>query len=335
MLRIAVIGYGYWGPNIVRNFSKIPDVCISWVCDLNPKTLIEVPKIYPTIKTTNSPADVLNDPEVNAIVIVTPPSTHFSLAKMALEAGKHVLVEKPITTTVRDAEILITIANKKKLTLMVDHTYLYTPAVKLMKQIIDSKELGSIYSIDCVRNNLGLLQRDANVIADLAVHDFSILDYILGITPEDVSATGITQKELKQETIAHIVATYKNELFVHMHVSWLSPIKIRRMILVGTKKMLIYDDIEPSEKIKIYDKGVSFIKDPKRAYQLQVGYRNGNVTIPHLDMEEGLFNMANEFVTAIANHKKPLTDGAMGLRVVQCLDNATLSLRNGGKTVHI
>jgi predicted dehydrogenase len=335
MIRIAIIGYGYWGPNIVRNFSKIPNVTISWVVDVNPKTLTEIPLIYPTIKTTSTIADVINDGTTDAVVIVTPPSTHFTLAKLALSHGKHVLIEKPMTQTVTEGKKLVALSKKKKLTLMVDHTFIYTPAITLLKSIVQSGSLGELYSIDCVRTNLGILQKDSNVIYDLACHDFSIIDYLTGSIPKTISASGITQKQLGQETFGYINAQYKNNLFVHTFVSWLSPIKIRRMIFVGTKKMLIYDDIEPTEKIKIYDKGVSFAKDPKNAYQLRVGYRSGDVTIPHIDVEEGLSGMAKEFIHAIVTGKKPLTDGTMGLRVVQCLEGATKSMRSNGKTIRI
>ncbi len=335
MLRIAVLGYGYWGPNIVRNFSKVPGVAISWVCDLNPKTLRDIPKLYPTIQTTNDLSAVFSDTSVDAVVIVTPPATHFDLAHRAILSGKHVLVEKPMTRSTTEARKLVALARAKKKILMVDHTFIYTPAIKKLRSIIRSGVLGDIYSIDCVRTNLGLLQKDSNVIYDLAVHDFSIIDYLFSTTPLTISASGITQKQLGQETVSYISAKYPGNLFVHCHVSWLSPVKIRRMIVLGTKKMLIYDDIEVSEKIKIYDKGVLFTKNPKLSYQLQVGYRSGAVTIPHIDIEEGLLAMAKEFVRAIRTKKMPLTDGSMGLRVVQCLELATTSLRAGSKTIRI
>jgi predicted dehydrogenase len=335
MLRIAVIGYGYWGPNIVRNFSKVPGVTISWVCDLNPKTLTEIPKLYPTIQTTNDLSVVFSDTSVDAVVIVTPPATHFALATRAILSGKHVLVEKPMTRSISEARKLVSLAKTKKKILMVDHTFIYTPAIKKLRSIIHSGILGDIYSIDCVRTNLGLLQKDSNVIYDLAVHDFSIIDYLFRVPPIRIHAVGIRQKQLGQETVSYISVTYPNDLFVHCHVSWLSPVKIRRMIVLGTKKMLIYDDIEASEKIKIYDKGVSFTKNPKLSYQLQVGYRSGSVTIPHIDIEEGLFAMAKEFARAIRTKKAPLTDGSMGARVVQCLELATKSLRSGNKTMTV
>jgi predicted dehydrogenase len=302
---------------------------------VNPKTLKEIPLVYPTIKTTTLLSDVLNDVTTTAVVIVTPPVTHYKLAILCLKHNKHVLVEKPLTQTVTEARKLVAVAKKKKKILMVDHTFIYTPAVQYLHKLIRSGVLGNIYYIDSVRTNLGLLQKNSNVVHDLAVHDFSIIDYLCGQIPKSVTATGYFQKEIKQETVAYITATYPNNLFMHCHVSWMSPIKIRRMIFVGTKKMAIYDDIEPSEKIKIYDKGVSFIKNPKRAQQLRIGYRNGDVIAPNIPIEEGLFGMAKEFIRAIVTKKQPITDGQMGLRVVSCITKATQSLRNGGKQIRI
>jgi predicted dehydrogenase len=335
MINIAVIGYGYWGPNIVRNFSRLEGVNVSWVVDVNPKTLKEIPLVYPTIKTTTQLSDILNDATTTAVVIVTPPVTHYALATRCLKHGKHVLVEKPLTQTVAEARKLIALAKKQKKILMVDHTFIYTPAVRYMYKLIRSGALGTLYYIDSVRTNLGLLQKNSNVVHDLAVHDFSIIDYLCGQIPRTVTATGYFQKEIKQETVAYITAAYPNNLFMHCHVSWMSPIKIRRMIFVGTKKMAIYDDIEPSEKIKIYDKGVSFIKDPLQARQLRIGYRNGDVLVPNIPIEEGLFGMAKEFIHAINTKKKPITDGLMGLRVVSCITKATESLRHNGKSMRI
>jgi len=330
MIHIGVVGYGYWGPNIVRNLSRFPSVSISWICDLNPNTFVDIPRLYPTIRTTTSIQDVLSDPTTTAVIIATPPKTHFTIANQAIRVGKHVLVEKPMTCSVMEAKKLVAIAKAKKRILMVDHTYVYTPTIQKLKKIIDSDLLGSIYYIDSVRTNLGILQKDSNVIADLAVHDFSIIDYLFNKMPTSLSATGITLEEIHQETVAHITARYPNGLFLHSHVSWLSPIKIRRMTLVGKKKMAIYDDIESSEKLKIYDKGVSFEHDPKQSYQLRIGYRNGAVMIPPTHIEEGLFGVVKEFIHAIETKKSPITDGAMGLRVVRCLTKATKSLQNGG-----
>jgi predicted dehydrogenase len=335
MIRIGVVGYGYWGPNIVRNFSRLTNATVAWVCDVVPKTLREIPLIYPTIKTTNTYQDLLTDPSLDAVVIVTPTHTHRDLARRAILAGKHVLVEKPMTTTAREARDLVNLAKRKKRILMVDHTFIYTPAIRMLKKIITSSQLGDVYYIDSVRTNLGIVQKDTNVVYDLATHDFSIMDYLFRRTPKTITATGITHKDLKQETVAYIGAAYSDNLFFHCHVSWLSPIKIRRMIFVGTKKMLTYDDIEPSEKLKMYDKGVSLVKDPKQSYQLRIGYRTGNAVVPNIPIEEGLYGMAEEFIRAIRLHKQPATDGSMGFRVVTCIEAATKSLRSGGKQITV
>ena len=319
MINIGVLGYGYWGPNIVRNLVSLPQASVSWICDLNPKVLTMIPRQYPTIKTTKNIDDVFGDPKTHAVVIVTPPSTHFALAKAALRAGKHVLVEKPMTQTVKESKSLISLARAKKKILMVDHTFLYTPAVRKLKEIIDRGTLGRVFYVDSVRTNLGLFQKDSNVVSDLAVHDFSIMDYLFGKPPSSVRATGLQHIVLAQETVAYIRARYPGDLFLHCHVSWLSPIKIRRMIFVGTKKMAVYDDIEPSEKIKIYDKSVSVTT-------LHVGYRSGNAIVPKLGVEEGLFGVVSEFVRSIRTGREPLTGGTQGLLVVRCIETATKSL---------
>jgi predicted dehydrogenase len=331
MIRIGVIGFGYWGPNIVRNFSRQKDAVVSWICDIDPQALTRIAYQYPEVKTTMDYRDILSDAAVDAVVIVTPIVTHFSLASEAIRAGKHVLVEKPMTQTASQAQKLVALARKKKKILMVDHTFIYTPAVRYIKQLISRGGLGDIYAIDSVRTNLGLIQTTSNVIYDLAVHDFSIIDNLFGLLPVTLSVTGILQKDIRQETVAHIAATYSGGLFFHAHVSWLSPVKIRRMIFTGTKKMLVYDDIEPSEKIKIYDKGVSFTKDPEESLRLRIGYRNGDIIIPEIPMEEGLFGMAGEFVRSVRTGTPPLSDGRSGAAVIRCLELATKSLRTGGK----
>lgn len=335
MLRVAVIGYGYWGPNIVRNLVLLPQASVSWVCDINPKTLTTIPRQYPTIGVTKRIEDVFSDKKTDAVIIVTPPSTHFSLAKAALEAGKHVLVEKPMTQTASESRKLIALARTKRKTLMVDHTFLFTPAVAKLREIIRRGVLGRVFYVDSVRTNLGLFQKDSNVIADLAVHDFSIADYLFGQMPTGIAATGISQKELHQETVAHIAISYGQTLFVHSHVSWLSPIKIRRMIFVGTKKMAVYDDMEPSEKIKIYDKSVSVARDPKQSYALRVGYRSGAASVPRLGVEEALTGVVREFVRAVRTGRPPRTGGTQGLLVVRCISAATKSLRSGGKVIRV
>lgn len=317
MITIAVIGFGYWGPNIVRNVMALPGARISWVCDVNPKALS---LISPSIRVTKRIEEVLEDKKTDAVIIVTPPSSHFSLAKKALESNKHVLVEKPMTTTSKDAATLAKLAKMKKKTLMVDHTFLYTPAVRKLKEIIDRGTLGQVFYVDSVRTNLGLFQKDSNVIADLSVHDFSIMDYLFGMAPSSITAVGARHLIFHQETVAYVSARYPNNLFFHGHVSWLSPVKIRTMIFVGTKKMLVYDDIEPSEKIKIYDKNVTVTHD------LRVGYRSGAIAIPHIGVEEGLYRVVAEFARAIQTGKPPISSGTQGALVVRSIEEATKSL---------
>lgn len=334
MIRIAVIGYGYWGPNIVRNFSRVPGCTVRWICDVHAQALKPLTLTYPATKLTTSFSDVLQDPLVDAIVIATPNATHFPLGVKALVAGKHVLLEKPMTQTSRQARSLVTLARKKKKILMVDHTFVYTPAVAKLREILNKQALGDILSIDCVRTNLGLIQKDSNVIYDLATHDFSIINYLLGTTPRSVSARGfyLTNHE-SEAAAAYITANYPKNLFVHAHVSWLSPVKIRTITIIGTKKMLVYDDMESSEKIKIFDKSVSVSRDPKAIHQLRVGYRIGSMIAPHIILEEGLLGMAKAFVKAIKTGHPPISDGTTGYEVVRCIEAATVSLRRRGKSV--
>jgi len=335
MIHIGIIGFGYWGPNVARNIRSLPNVDISWICDRNPHVLKDIPRQYPTAKTTTDVRQVLADPKTDAVVIATPLATHVSLAQAALSAGKHVLVEKPLSPTVAEAIILVALAKSRKRTLMVDHTYLYTPEVIKIRDIIQSGQLGKVFFIDSVRTNLGVIRSDSNVIFDLATHDFSIIDYMFAKAPNAVSGTGFAPQKMQQETVAYITARYPNGLFFHTHVSWLSPVKIRTMMFVGTKRMLVYNDIEPSEKIKIYDKGISALTDPHAQYQLRIGYRTGGMTAPRLPMREGLLTMAEDFVKAITKGENPVSDGPMGIRVIRAVESATQSIRTDGKEVRL
>lgn len=328
MIRIAVIGFGYWGPNLVRNFTNTGKATVSWICDVSPKRCEEAKRQYPWTKTTSNYRDVFADPTCNGIVIATPVTTHFPLGKAALNAGKHVLIEKPMTFRSHEAASLIALAKKMKKILMVDHTFVYTPAIQIMYELIKHNELGTILSIDSVRTNLGIIQKDVNVIYDLATHDFSIIDFLLKRVPTSISAIGTNHDMIKQETSAYITARYPKNIFVHVHVSWLTPVKIRRMMIVGTKKMLVYDDNESSEKIKVYDRGVHVMTDPTDSYQQRVGYRTGAIVSPFVPLEEGLAAMAKAFVAAIKTGKPPQTDGKSGLRVVKILERANESLGN-------
>ncbi len=335
MIRIGIIGYGYWGPNLVRNFARIPEVAISWICDLDTSLLRDLPRLYPTTKTTVDANDLLRDPKTDAIVIATPLSTHVPLAAQALRAGKHVLVEKPLAATGRLAAGLIRLAKTKKKILMVDHTYLYTPEVIKIREIIRSGQLGRVFFVDSVRTNLGLIQQDTNVIYDLAAHDFAIINFVLGARPNRIQATGFSHTGIRQEAVAYITARFPQGLFSHMQVSWLSPVKIRTMTFVGTKKMLVYDDMEPSEKVQVYDKSISVKVDKRARLQMRIGYRTGSMVAPHIPVAEGLDGMTREFVRAIKTGKPPASDGAMGLSVVSCLEAATSSLRQNGREIRV
>lgn len=335
MIRIGLVGYGYWGPNVVRNFFSIPGVTIKTICDIRPSVLTPLTQLYPSLKLTSSVEDITHDPEIDAVVIVTPISTHYSLARLALSHGKHVFIEKPMTSTWIQATTLCKLAQKKKKVLMVDHTFLYTPAIEKIRDIVGKGLLGKLVYIDCVRTNLGLMQRDSNVIYDLATHDFSIIDMLTGgKMPTTIQATGIKHKLIGQESVAYITAHYPGDLFVHATLSWLSPAKVRTITIVGTKKMLVYDDMETSEKIKIFDRGISVVKGKEATHKLHIGYRVGPIISPNLEVREGLAGATRAFVQAIHGKKIP-SDGEAGKRIVRIVERATLSMRKDGTIVRV
>ena len=334
MINVAVFGYGYWGPNMLRNFYANKDAKVAYVCDLSRDRLALVEAGYPTVKTTTDHQEVMKDTGVDAVVISTPVSAHFPLAKEALESGKHVLLEKPMTTTVEESEKLVELAERKKKTLMVDHTFLYTGAVRKMKELVQSGELGEIYYFDSVRVNLGLFQHDVNVIWDLAPHDFSIMDYLLQKDPERVSAVGVSHLG-DLENIAYVTVQYPGNLLGHLHVNWLAPVKVRTTLIGGTKKMIVYDDTEPSEKVKIYDKGVDYHQKKEDVYQMLVQYRSGDMLAPRLEATEALKLVSKEFTDSISENRKPLTDGVAGLRVVKLLQASNQSIRDKGKVIEL
>lgn len=335
MIKIGIIGYGYWGPNLVRNFAESSTGVVAAVADLDPKKLELVRKRYPAVKTTTNFHDLLTDPEIDAIAVATPVSTHFELGMAALKAGKHLWLEKPMTETSLQARKLVDEANKRNLVLIVDHTFIYTGAVRKMAELIKAGDLGRIYYYDSIRVNLGLFQRDVNVISDLAVHDFSILDYLLGEHPVAVSASGINHFPGTPENLAYITLFYDSGTIAHTNVSWLAPVKVRQILIGGSKKMITYDDLEPSEKVKVYDKGISFTDDPKQIQEMRVGYRTGDMWAPKLDATEALRIEGEHFIDCIVNKKTPLTDGNLGLRVVELIEAATSSMRGRGETVYI
>lgn len=336
MIKIGVVGYGYWGPNIVRNFMEIEGAQVKSVSDLNPKRQQLVKMRYPTIETMDEPEAMFADTEIDAVAIVTPVCTHFDLAMRALQAGKHVLLEKPFTQTVAQGEQLLAEAQKRNLLVMVDHTFVYTSAIRKIKSIIDSGELGDIYYYDSVRVNLGLFQHDVNVIWDLAVHDLSILEYIYPGKPTAVSATGISHVDGATEDVAYLTLFYDEKMISHIHVNWLSPVKVRRTLIGGSQKMIVLDELEPSEKIKIYEKGITVNREPEgieRVYKLLIDYRSGDMLAPHIASTEALRMEANHFVDCIENGAEPETSGESGLRVVRILEAASESMKHNGKPV--
>jgi predicted dehydrogenase len=334
MINVGVIGYGYWGPNMVRNFYANQDAKVLKVSDLSKDRLALVESGYPTIKTTTDFKELVKDPEIDAVVIATPVSHHFPAAKEALESGKHVLLEKPMTATVAESEKLIELAEKKNVKLMVDHTFLYTGAVRKMRELVQSGELGDLYYFDSVRGNLGLFQHDVNVVWDLAPHDFSIMDFLLQKDPEMVSAVGVCHLG-DLENMAYVTVQYPGNLLGHIHVNWLAPVKLRTTLIGGTKKMIVYDDTEPSEKVKIYNKGVNYHEKKEDVYQMLVQYRSGDMLAPKLEAAEALKLVSREFTDSIKENRKPLTDGVAGLRVVKLLQSASESMKQKGKVIKL
>jgi predicted dehydrogenase len=334
-INIGVIGYGYWGPNLVRNFAEVPGATVTSVSDFKPELLAKVQARYPTVKVTTDSRDLLKDPTIDAIVIATPVSTHFDLALAALQAGKHVLVEKPMTTTSEQAMRLIEEAAIRNLVLMVDHTFVYTGAVRKMHDLISSNTLGNIYYYDSVRVNLGLFQHDVNVIWDLAVHDLSIMSYLLPSRPYAVSATGMSHVSGEPENIAYLTLFFEHNLIAHINVNWLAPVKVRRTLIGGSQRMIVYDDLETSEKVKIYDKGITLNGNPESVYQMMIGYRTGDMWSPKLDLTEALRTEGLHFIECIQKGDRPITDGQAGLQIVKILEAATDSIKQQGRLIEL
>lgn len=333
MVKIAVIGCGYWGPNLIRNFSQLEDIELAYVCDLDGTKLARLKKNYPNVKTAQNYADILKDREVSGVCIATPLETHYKIAKEFLLNGKNVLVEKPFVQNSAEAEELIGIAEKNNLVLMVDHIFIYTDAVRKIKELVDKGELGKLYYFDSERINLGLIRKDANVIWDLATHDIAIIDYLFNQKPVGVSALGSSHVLSEKEEMAHITLKHEGGFMSHIHVSWLSPVKIRKILVVGDKKMVLYDDVEPTEKIKIYDKGIDV--RPAEITPFAPLYRGGDIVIPNLDQTEALKRLAEHFIDCIKSGRKPLTDGRAGLRTVKILEAIQKSLDASGQLQQI
>jgi predicted dehydrogenase len=331
-IRIGVIGYGYWGPNVVRNFHGQDKSRVVAVCDKSPKSLQRVRQAYPTMAVTDQCQELLTAPNIDAIAVVTPVWTHYELAKAALEHGKHIFVEKPFTCTAAQAEELIELADRKNLKIMVDHTFLFTGAVKRIRQLIDDGTLGDLYYYDSTRVNLGLFQHDVSVIWDLAPHDLSIMGHLIPQKPEAVVATG--EKHLNGVAdVAFITLYYPNNVIGHINVNWLSPVKVRTTLIGAEKKMLVWNDLEADEKIRVYDKGVHMNGDG--VYQLLVSYRSGDMWAPRVEQIEALNLEAAYFVECILNNQKPFNDGSTGLQVVKILEAADKSIKEKGRIVQL
>jgi predicted dehydrogenase len=332
MIGVAVVGAGYWGPNLIRNFSACPGASLVAVCDKDASRLEKVLAPSPAVRRVDDFQSLLACDDVHAVAIATPVSTHAPLALAALQAGKHVLVEKPLASCVRDAEQMVSAARTAQRVLMVDHTFVYSGPVAKMKQILSSGDLGSLYYVDSVRINLGLLQHDVNVVWDLAPHDLSIMDHLIGRLPKSLSAFGSchADSESEIEDVAYLNLDFGDGLLASFHVNWLSPVKIRHFILGGSRKSLIYNDLEPAEKIKVYDRGVTVSHDTEARRGVLIDYRTGDVWSPHVEAKEPLQVMTRHFIECIRENKTPLTDGEAGLRVVRILEAAQRSIKAQG-----
>jgi predicted dehydrogenase len=345
MIGIGIIGYGYWGPNLVRNLAETPGARVVAVSDLRQDRLAVAQARYPTIQTTTDYHDLFANPAIDAIIVATPVATHYDLALQALRAGKHVLVEKPLVPTVDEGLRLLDEAARQRRTIMVDHTFVYTGAVRKIKEIVTSGCLGPIYYYDSVRVNLGLFQHDINVLWDLAVHDLAIMDYVLDARPCAVSAIGVAHVGHKED-IAYLTCLFDNSTIAHIHVNWLAPVKIRRTLIGGGQQMIVYDDLEPSEKVKVYDRGVTVERsngngndngngNNSAVYELLVGYRAGDMWAPKLSTAEALHNEMLHFIDCIEHDKIPETSAHVGLRVVHILETANRSLSQQGQPIEL
>ena len=333
MINFGIIGYGYWGPNVVRNLDSLEDARVLAISDTSSSARERAHKAYPGIRIADDAAEVISSPDIDAVAIITPVWTHFDLAKAALESGKHAFVEKPFTSNAMQAEQLINLAAKNNLRVMVDHTFLFTAAVRKIKQLLQDGSLGKLYYYDSTRVNLGLFQHDVNVIWDLAPHDLSIVDYLIGQSPEEIVATGQTHLN-GFEDIAFITLYFPDEVIAHINVNWLSPVKVRTTLIGGAKKMLVWNDLEADEKVKIYDKGVQ-ITSREGLYNLLINYRSGDMWAPKLEQVEALRQELSYFVDCIMQGNTPFNDGVAGLRVVKMLEAANKSLHQRGVAVQV
>lgn len=335
LVGIGVVGYGYWGPNLVRNFANTDGSQVIAICDNDAAKLAVSKRLYPGVVITKEFTDLLKDSRIDAIAIATPVSTHYELALAALKAGKHVLVEKPLAQTSEQVRRLVGEAERRNLILMVDHTFIFTPAVQKIRELITDGALGEIYYYNGIRASLGLFQRDVNVIWDLAVHDISIIQHILDDAPVAVSATGASHVAGAPENMAHLALFFPSSCIAHVSVNWLSPVKVRQTFIGGSRKMIVYDDVEATEKIKVYDKGVTINGTAESAHQARIGYRAGDMWAPHLPAKEALQTEAEHFIACVRSGALPISGGMAGLQVVQILEAASQSIAEQGNPVRL
>lgn len=334
MIGIGVIGYGYWGPNLLRNFAESAGARVVSVSDSRTDRMALAAKRYPALKTCANYDELLKDSQIDAVIIATPVATHYEIAKKALENGKHVLITKPLTASVTTSQELVELAAKKKLVLMLDHTFIYKGVIRSIRQMIESGRLGELYYYDSVRVNLGLFQHDVNVLWDLAVHDLSIMDYVLGVAPKAVSATGIAHVKGRPEDVAYMTCFFEQNLIAHLHVNWLAPVKVRKTLIGGAKQMIVYDDLEVDAPLKVFDKGID-ISSREGIYEALVSYRTGDMWAPQVDAREALAVETAHFIECVTQNKRPITDGESGVRMVRVLEAANTSLAKNGQPVEL
>src|SRR5438270_2201600 len=337
-ITVGVVGCGYWGPNLIRNFVENEEAVLRWVSAKDARHLDKVARRYPAARASTNYEELLADPRLDAVAVATPVATHFEFARRALEAGKHVLVEKPFTASVREAEALIELADSHRLALMVDHTFIYTGAVRKIKELVTDGGIGDLLYFDSVRINLGLFQRDINVVWDLAPHDLSIMDYVVGRRAVALSATGSCHIEPGIENIAYVQLRFDDSLIANFHFNWLSPVKIRRTLIAGSRRMIVYDDIEPTEKVRVYDKGVTRNEngpDEEETYKTLVSYRTGDVWVPRLDPTEALHYVCAEFLNSIRDSRPSVSDGAAGLRRGRLPEASRGAIDGGGRGIKV
>ena len=334
-VKIAIVGCGYWGQNLIRNFSDLDNAEVVAVCDFSLNALARIKRRYPLVELKHDFQQVLADPRIHAVVIATPVSTHYPFASRALRAGKHVLVEKPLATSTKQVLDLMELADTHDRTLMVDHTFLYTGAVRRMRSLIGAGEIGDLLYFDSVRISLGLVQSDINVIWDLAPHDFSIMDCLCSEDPVAVSATGAKHLGCPFENIAYVTAHFESKMIAHFHLNWLAPVKVRKTLVGGTRKMIVYDDMETVEKVRLYDKGITVSHDSESRERILANYRNGDMVAPNLDTSEALRLMAREFVDSVSEGRQPISDGYAGYRVVRLLEAAQQSMELNGRPIEL